>query len=121
MSVDLLGQRLVVLNSAEHALELLDKKAAIYSDRPSLVFSGEFVGWNHSLLLLQYGHMLRQYRRSLHQEIGSRREVERFGSVIEARVGQFLLRLLDPYPDLIALIRRHVTSDKFMEPHQLLR
>jgi hypothetical protein len=32
-----LGKSIVVLNSAEAALDLLEKRNAIYSDRPSLV------------------------------------------------------------------------------------
>jgi hypothetical protein len=36
-----LGQGLVFLNSPEAAVDLLDKRGSIYSDKPSLVMAGE--------------------------------------------------------------------------------
>jgi hypothetical protein len=36
-----LGQGLVFLNSPEAADDLLDKRGAIYSDKPKLVMAGE--------------------------------------------------------------------------------
>lgn len=35
--VNLLGQPIIVLNSVESAVDLLDKRGAIYSDRPPFV------------------------------------------------------------------------------------
>jgi hypothetical protein len=40
-SVSVGGQTIVVLNSAEAADDLMVKRSAIYSDRPTLVFGGE--------------------------------------------------------------------------------
>ena len=37
----LVGQGLVFLNSPEAAFDLLDKRGSIYSDKPSLVMTGE--------------------------------------------------------------------------------
>ncbi len=36
-----LGQGLVFLNSPEAVLDLLDKRGALYSDKPQLVMTGE--------------------------------------------------------------------------------
>lgn len=40
-SVNLLGQPMVILNSAKAAVDLLERRSEIYSDRPSLVMAGE--------------------------------------------------------------------------------
>jgi hypothetical protein len=34
--LEILGQKIIVLNSAEAASDLLDKRSALYSDRPSI-------------------------------------------------------------------------------------
>lgn len=36
-----LGQPILILNTQEAAIDLLDKKSAIYSDRPYLAMAGE--------------------------------------------------------------------------------
>lgn len=37
--MSVLGQRLIILNDARLAFELLEKKSVIYSDRPKLPFA----------------------------------------------------------------------------------
>lgn len=39
--VEMLGQKMCIINSAEVALDLLDKRSAIYSERPSMVMVKE--------------------------------------------------------------------------------
>ncbi|KAF8810262.1 cytochrome P450 [Phlegmacium glaucopus] len=75
VSISALGQHIVILNSARVALEMLDKKSAIYSDRPVLQMGGELVGWNNSLGLLPYGDRFRNYRKFFHQLMGNRTAV----------------------------------------------
>lgn len=41
MYLHVFGQGLVFLNSYEAAVDLLEKKGSIYSDKPSLVMAGE--------------------------------------------------------------------------------
>jgi hypothetical protein len=41
VSVTVLGRSLIILNSAEIAVDMLDKKSAKYSDRPVLPMGGE--------------------------------------------------------------------------------
>lgn len=40
-SVSVLGQRLVIINDADLAFELLEKRSAKHSSRPKQVFAGE--------------------------------------------------------------------------------
>ncbi|KAJ7109599.1 putative monooxygenase [Mycena crocata] len=68
---DLLGQPLIVINSAKIARDLLDQRSAIYSDRPSLVSStdlGGNSGYREGLGLQPYGENWRQQRKIVSQE-----------------------------------------------------
>ncbi|KAI0687567.1 cytochrome P450 [Earliella scabrosa] len=63
------GQHTIVLGSYEVACELLDKRSAIYSDRPDMVMGKltSFAEW--SLIVLRYGPQWRAHRRVFHQEL----------------------------------------------------
>ncbi len=39
--LNVFGMNIIILNSLDDAIELFDKRSAIYSDRPRLVFGGE--------------------------------------------------------------------------------
>lgn len=63
--LNVLGKHTVILNSAEAAMDLLDKKSAIYSDRPPFPMF-ELMGWERSLALTGYGKIFQKHRRMLH-------------------------------------------------------
>jgi len=44
MYLEALGNRILVLNSTKAAHDLLEKRATIYSDRPSFTMIGELIG-----------------------------------------------------------------------------
>ncbi|KAG1876583.1 cytochrome P450 [Suillus subalutaceus] len=45
--VEVLGQHIIVLNSVKSAVDMLDKKGTVYSDRPVLPMGGELHRWRH--------------------------------------------------------------------------
>ena len=94
MSVVLLGQPMVIINSYKHAFELLDRRSALYSDRPHMIMAGDIVGWDQVLVLLRYGPQFREYRRLMARILGSRKSVGAFAPVVEYQTGRLLLRLL---------------------------
>ncbi|KAI9934766.1 hypothetical protein ASPWEDRAFT_654684 [Aspergillus wentii DTO 134E9] len=104
-SVTAFGQTIVVLNEARLAVELLEKRSAIHSDRPPGVFS-ELSGWNLILGTLPYSDRFRSYRKILHQQIGSNLSVSRFNHVQETEARRFLLRVLNSPEDVIHHIRK---------------
>jgi hypothetical protein len=53
LSFSVLGQRVIVLNSVEAAVDLLDKRGAKYSDRPRFVLF-EQMGWRGTLTVTHY-------------------------------------------------------------------
>ncbi|KAF8812810.1 cytochrome P450 [Phlegmacium glaucopus] len=106
VSISALGQHMVILNSAKTAVEMLDKKSAIYSDRPVLQMGGELVGWNKSLGLLSYGERFRNYRKFLHQVMGNVPSASLFYPVEELETHRFLKRVAENPGDLAAHLRK---------------
>ncbi|KAJ3485032.1 hypothetical protein NLI96_g5229 [Meripilus lineatus] len=106
VSVNLLGQPMVILNSAEIASELLEKRSAIYSDRPTLVMSGEMVGWKNALGLVRYNDKFREYRKFISRKMGTRSQVQEFYELQEVETHTFTRRVLKEPENLAAHIRR---------------
>ncbi|KAG1741078.1 cytochrome P450 [Suillus lakei] len=103
--VEVLGQHIIVLNSVKKAMELLDKKSSLYSDRPVLQMSGELVGWKHSLGLLSCGDCFRWYRKQIHRVIGNRAAVDVYNPIEEIETRRFLKRVFAKPEQLQAHIR----------------
>ncbi|KAI1629033.1 cytochrome P450 [Exophiala viscosa] len=104
-SVTVMGQTIVILNDPEAAIELLEKRSAIYSARPRLVFAFEMCGWLNFLSSLPPGQRFRSYRKYLHSLLGASQLLDRFGQLQEQEVAHCLLRILQTPQDLIKHIR----------------
>ncbi|OBZ76387.1 O-methylsterigmatocystin oxidoreductase [Grifola frondosa] len=117
ISVTLFGQPIVVLNSSRHAFDMLDKKSAIYSDRPTIVVGGEMIGWNRTLALLPYGSNFRDYRRLLSQLVGSRKSIARFHPFLDEQTRNFIVRLHDAPNDVVKQVRKAAGSIILMMSH----
>ncbi|EIW87255.1 cytochrome P450 [Coniophora puteana RWD-64-598 SS2] len=89
-SISIFGQPIVFLNSPHEAIELLDKKSSIYSNRPVLPMVGELVGHKNSMSLLQYGDRYRRYRTMMHQFMGTRAAARRHAATIEHETKRFI-------------------------------
>ncbi|KAJ3552901.1 hypothetical protein NM688_g3906 [Phlebia brevispora] len=97
VSVTMFRQRLVILNSAQVALELLERRGAKYAGRPYLVAAGEMIGWDKIMVLCQYNDMFRRMRRLLHQFMGGKAQIARFNAMEQRETHRFLRRVLrDP-------------------------
>jgi cytochrome P450 len=103
--VEVLGQHIVVLNSVKSAMDMLDKKGAVYSDRPVLLMAGELVGWKPTLGLLPYGDLCRQQRKNIHQIIGNRAALEVYYPIEEIETHRFLKRVFSKPEQLQAHVR----------------
>ncbi|RDW64567.1 cytochrome P450 [Aspergillus mulundensis] len=88
------GQRLIILNDAKAAHELLEKRSLIYSDRPGSPFAS-LCGMGDTVLMQGYGKRLRTYRQYIHHEIGTHHAVTRFNQSQDTEVRRFLIRLLE--------------------------
>jgi hypothetical protein len=110
VGLNLLGQPMIVLNSAEHAVALLDKRGTLYSDRPMLMMGGELVGWKYTLALTPYGERFREYRRYIAKSIGGRTQMEDHLELIERQTMKFLVRVLNDPDNIATQIRKYVSS-----------
>ncbi|KAG1869549.1 cytochrome P450 [Suillus subluteus] len=107
--VEVLGQHIIVLNSVKSAVDMLDKKGTVYSDRPVLPIGGELVGWKHALGLLPFDDRLRQFRKSMHQVIGNRTALGVYHPIEEIETRRFLKRAL-LNPETLRAHVRHTTG-----------
>ncbi|KAG1737603.1 cytochrome P450 [Suillus lakei] len=103
--VEVLGQHIIVLNSVKSAMDMLDKKGTVYSDRPVLPMGSELVGWKDSLGLLPYGDRFRQYRKNIHRIMGNRAALDVYHPVEEIETRRFLKRVLEKPEQLQTHIR----------------
>ncbi|KAI0691505.1 cytochrome P450 [Cytidiella melzeri] len=71
MYIHVFGQGLVFCNTAQVATELLDKKGAIYSDKPALVMTGELCGCENMVAMTPYGERFRRQRRLMTQALSA--------------------------------------------------
>ncbi|KAI5118227.1 hypothetical protein M0805_000723 [Coniferiporia weirii] len=104
-SLSVPGTTIVILNDAQTAFSLLEKRSAIYSGRPSFRFGGDMVGFSGVTTLLQYGPILKTHRKEMHKCIGTPAAMERFVGLEEIETHRFLLRLLEEPSNLIKHIR----------------
>lgn len=97
MSINILGQPMIIINSAKVVEDLLEKRSSVYSDRPVFTFVGDIVGWSNCIALLQYGHRFREFRKYMSRLIGSKAAMERFDPLMEHETAKFLARVMaDP-------------------------
>lgn len=61
MYFNVLGNHMIVLNSQKAANELLDKRGAIYQDRPRFVLF-DVMGWGLTLTFMPYGPRFKLHR-----------------------------------------------------------
>jgi cytochrome P450 len=92
--IEVLGRHIIVLNSVKTAMEMMDRKSTLYSDRPVLPMAGELVGWKDSLPFLPYGDRFRRQRKNFHRVIGSRTAVDVYNEIEEVETHRFLKRVL---------------------------
>ncbi|SJK99774.1 related to cytochrome P450 CYP2 subfamily [Armillaria ostoyae] len=109
-SVSMFGQSIIVLNSHRAAYALLDKRSAIYSERPKLVMAGDLMGWNDIIGLAPYGETFRAHRKLLHSVLGSKSAIRTFYPMEEQEAQSLMKRLLDSPERLHSHISQDVAA-----------
>ncbi|KAI0064239.1 cytochrome P450 [Artomyces pyxidatus] len=106
LSVRLLGQVIVIANSAKVAKDLLEKRAINYSDRPSIPFY-EMMKWDWLIATTHYSDKWRTMRRIVDQGLRPKAALKYRGLQIE-KTRAFLKRLLshpEGYRDHISYLQ----------------
>ncbi|KAF9043019.1 cytochrome P450 [Panaeolus papilionaceus] len=101
-----LGQGIVFLNSAEAAIDLLDKRGAIYSDKPKFVMAGELCGCKNMVAFTQYNSQSKRQRRLLHKAFGAP-VIPTYHPLIQSSTMAFLRRLISSPASYQSHIRRY--------------
>ncbi|PPQ96376.1 hypothetical protein CVT26_004978 [Gymnopilus dilepis] len=103
-----LGQDVIVLNSFELAIDLLDGRSLIYSDRPRSVMVYELMGWNWFFSGMPYGRRWKD-RRRLFSQYFNNRNARQYRTRQIYFVRKALSRLLDHSEDFLSIVR-HMTG-----------
>ncbi|KIJ60074.1 hypothetical protein HYDPIDRAFT_99561, partial [Hydnomerulius pinastri MD-312] len=102
------GHHFIILNSAKAASDLLDKRGAVYSNRPYLTMACDLPGMNDYLLYLQYGERFRQSRKLFHRTIGTGNSITAFYPAEVEESLHFLRNVLKHPEDVAIHVRRSV-------------
>lgn len=105
-SVTLMGRPMIIVNSAT-IMDELNKKGAIYSDRPVLEMGGELVGYSNTLVLLRYGPRFRTFRKHFSGAIGPG-PLEDRKLLMAHETHSLLKRILASPDDLLVHLRKCV-------------
>ena len=98
------GRKLVVLNTPKAIFDLLDKRSAIYSERPVFHFAGTILGFDRGTVLLQHNEILKRSRKYLSQTIGPG-AVKRYWGLQQYETARFLQRSINEPDTLIKQLR----------------
>ncbi|KAF8145850.1 cytochrome P450 [Mycena galopus ATCC 62051] len=97
MHLKVLGRSMIILDSYEAAVDLLDKRGVIYSDRPKFTLY-ELLGWHPTLTFLQYGKKFNIHRQ-MHQSYLSRHKIEGFKRMQTQEARMLVKNLVESTPD----------------------
>ncbi|CAE6475041.1 unnamed protein product [Rhizoctonia solani] len=94
--LNILGHKVVILNSAEAATEVLEKRAALYSDRPQvpMVVDPALMDWSRVITMIGYNDLWRHYRRIMNDWLSARATTQ-FHNIQEHEALLLLRRLLN--------------------------
>ncbi|EKM54976.1 uncharacterized protein PHACADRAFT_142803 [Phanerochaete carnosa HHB-10118-sp] len=93
LRLSVLGNNLIIVNSLEAASDLLDKRSAIYSDRPEMPMLNDLCGFGWNLAFRPCDNTWRNGRRVFQHELGPQ-VVKRFRGLTEQAAHRFLCSLL---------------------------
>ncbi|KZT30010.1 cytochrome P450 [Neolentinus lepideus HHB14362 ss-1] len=93
VGLSLAGDNLVILNDAEDAEELLNRRSHNYSSRKQLVYAGKYQSHGKRLVLLPYGPQLKQHRAAFHQMLQPK-VVGSYESMQEEESAKYLYNML---------------------------
>jgi len=95
-----LGRDVIIINDADIAMDLLDKRSLVYSDRPRMIFTRELVGWKDMLAVVEYGDTFRTERKYLHQVFGTQKAISKFYPLQDIAFKRCILNLIKDQGDL---------------------
>ncbi|QRV76965.1 cytochrome P450 family protein [Ceratobasidium sp. AG-Ba] len=92
-AVPMLGERWIILSDPHLVSELFEKRAANYSDRVANELV-KMVGWDDSIVFIQYGPLLKRYRTLLQRALNNRVALD-YIPLQEYEARRFMRRLVE--------------------------
>ncbi|CAE6354171.1 unnamed protein product, partial [Rhizoctonia solani] len=95
ISLNALGQTIIIVNSVEVARNLLDQRSTIYSSRPYLraICDPDLLAWGDNIAIMPYGPEWKKQRRVMHEALKPFANVHNF-ALFEKETHGLLKRLL---------------------------
>lgn len=109
IQIHILTQPLIFLSSPQAVSDLLEKRGAIYSDKPHMVMAGELCGCQNMVAFTPYSAQSKRQRRLLNRAF-SRTSIPAYEPLITRCTNQFLSEILSggvDYTRLRTLARRY--------------
>ncbi|KAI0829316.1 cytochrome P450 [Trametes gibbosa] len=103
------GQGLLFINTYEAAIDLLEKRGSIYSDKPGLVMAGELCGCEDMVAFTRYGDKSRRQRRLMRKALGQG-AIPSYHPLLEIETQSLLKRILNDPGNYDGHIRRYAGS-----------
>ncbi|OBS15345.1 hypothetical protein FPOA_13790 [Fusarium poae] len=103
--VSILGQSLIILHDRDAANAILEKTSTKTSGRPQFIFGNEMCGYNQILSFKPYGKLLKQHRKLVHQQLGTKTAASRFRDIQDVESRRLLLRILGNPEKLLTHIK----------------
>ncbi|KAJ5356014.1 Cytochrome P450 E-class group I [Penicillium concentricum] len=100
------GRTLIILNKAEMAIDLMEKRSAIYSSRPQSVFCADLVGWKRMVVVNGDAAVVRTHRKYITGLLGSKNSILNRHTQLDLGARYLLLQILQQPDSLIENIRR---------------
>ncbi|EIM88804.1 cytochrome P450 [Stereum hirsutum FP-91666 SS1] len=94
MSINVMGQTIIIVNDPQIAVNLLDKAGSELSDRPVLPMAS-LCGWDRVLSAARAGPRLREIRKLIGRVIGTRGSLVKFYPSQDYQATMFLKRVMD--------------------------
>ncbi|KAI0701720.1 cytochrome P450 [Earliella scabrosa] len=100
------GQGLLFLNTYDVAVDLLERKGSIYSDKPALVMAGDLCGCENMVAFTRYGDKSRRQRRLMVKALGPA-AIPTYHPLLEIETHALLKRLLDEPKNYESHLKRY--------------
>ncbi|KAF8993245.1 cytochrome P450 [Cyathus striatus] len=98
------GKGILVLNSLQAVVDLLEKRSDIYSDRPTFTMVGEMMGLDNSMPMLSYGGKYKQQRKLCHSALSSE-AVKKYYDLQANAAAMYILSLINTPDNFLPQLR----------------
>ncbi|KIY71129.1 cytochrome P450 [Cylindrobasidium torrendii FP15055 ss-10] len=109
MSLKVFGRTTIVMNDFKTANELLEKRSANYSDRPSYRMLSDILQWWWNIAVFRYSDSWRSHRKTF-SDFFNHKVVKEYTPIQDAASYALMRALLQTPEDFFNLVRRHAGS-----------